>query len=138
MPPSAAELAIKGCLSQTYGRQKNLPSVVTKLTAHFVGRGESLADLPLPVDTDDVAPWEAEWMAHMTDAGCTSSADKVKLIQWLKARGGATTGREADSVKSWANDVLTDLEAIGVVLDPRQTAELRAKIGLNITPFIEW
>ena len=128
MAPAAAELALVGCFQQVYGRHKNRQFVVEKLAAHFTGRGEALPDLQLAVDLDDVESWEVEWDAHMVDANCESKADRIKLIQWLKARSGNAGGRDIDKVKSWANDVINDLESVGVVLDARQTAELRAKI----------
>ena len=128
MAPSSDELAMRGCFAQPYNGVALRPAVQAALVAHFVARGETLRDLPLAVDVDDLPTWESEWKAHLVDAGNGSAADAIRLLKWLKARSGSSLGRETDKTKSLANDVICDLEQIGVILGARETAELRARI----------
>ena len=128
MAPSSEEIALKGCFAQAYNGVVLRDAVQKDLVAHFVGRGEALRDLPLAVDVDDLTTWESEWVAHLRDSGNTSSADGIRLVKWLKARSGSAAGRDTDKNKSLANDIICDLEAIGVVLAPKESAELRARI----------
>ena len=67
---SAASAALLAEFSKRHGRHilpKDL--IVQKIVDFFVARGESLAELPLEVDLEDEASWEAEWL-HSGSTGC--------------------------------------------------------------------
>ena len=56
--------------AKRYGRHRLHPELVqAKLVAFFAGRGESVDELPLAVDKEDMEAWADEWRQRAADAG---------------------------------------------------------------------
>ena len=64
------------------------PLVQDKLVAYFGSRGETVTELELVPDRDNLDTWRAEWDATLVDAEITSAADRLKTIGWLESKGG--------------------------------------------------
>ena len=114
MAPSAAELALEAEFAIKHGRYAlSKPLIRDKLIAYWSGRGETLVDLPLDVDNDDVTSWEGEWKAMAASAGVADAVDQNRLIGWLKARANPAVGSGGTHSESLASRVMTSLEAAG-------------------------
>ena len=125
---TAAAAALQATLYRRHGRHAlSRPLVADKLHAFFVARGESINDLPLDVDVDDVDSWADAWKAMAVDAGVALESDRVRLIAWLHARGRPdSTARAAGGL---ANTALEALEAHGVTVSPDAIAGMQNAIA---------
>ena len=84
--------------------------VQDKLSIFFAGRGETVGELPLDVDKDNLEQWAEEWRQKAEDAGVASRSDREAIVNWLKektkvnSKGGAvktdTVQRVLDSLAS--------------------------------------
>ena len=72
----ASVAAIVAAFSTTYGRFSVTESSRNKLVEVWRGKGETLAELPLDVDVDDVESWKTEWEAMLDDAGIDAKTER--------------------------------------------------------------
>ena len=94
MAPSATEIAIRGALSRTHGPYKNhVSKVVDPLVSYFVGRGDSLVDVPLDVPSTAKADHERRWRARLLAAGILDAGDVEDFLLWMDSR--SQNGRRA-------------------------------------------
>ena len=87
----AAKAALQGEFGKSVGARRLHTEVQAALVRRYVARGEALTELPLDVEKDDVASWEAGWRAELTASGITDAGDSVRFIQWLHARSNFAT-----------------------------------------------
>ena len=75
--------------------------VQEKLVAFFAGRGESIGELPVDVDVNDVEAWAQEWVVRAKDAGIKAESDRNSVVALLKARStlGAGGGVHTDQAQ---------------------------------------
>ena len=102
----AAAAALLAVLSKRHGRHV-LPRdlVVAKLVEFFARRGESISDLPLAVDEEDVPSWETLWLEIAADAGIEATSDRRRLVDFLRVRSkpeGDTAVRDASGLANVA------------------------------------
>eukprot|EP00966_Prymnesium_polylepis_P209443 4851676-Prymnesium_polylepis.1 len=126
---AAAVVAIKAELSKRHGRH-HLPAVVVeKLVRFFTSRGESLADLSLDVDDDDVEAWEKLWAVVAEDAGVDTASDRLRVVQYLHARSRPSSGTTRDAT-GVANVAITALEANGVSISSEAAAAMQNALAI--------
>ena len=114
MPPSAAETAIVTALARQHGVYKlNVKAVVEPLAAYYVGRGESLADIPLDVPSVNKADHERRWRARLTAAGVADAGDCEDFLLWMDARSAPVGSGGAGAASGLAKVALVALEAAG-------------------------
>ena len=87
---SPAQLAAHRAVWSGVHGNKRLPKALVqdKLVAYFGSRGETVTELELVPDKDNLDAWRAEWDATLLDAEITSAADRLKTIGWLESKGG--------------------------------------------------
>ena len=114
MAPSASEIAIRGALVRTHGPYKNnVAKVVEPLVAYFVGRGESLVDVPLDVPSTSKSDHERRWRAKLLAAGITDAGDVEDFLLWMDARSAPSGSGGAGTASGLAKVALVALEAAG-------------------------
>ena len=114
MAPTAGEIAIKGALSRAHGPYKmHVANVVDPLVAYFVGRGESLVDIPLDVPSSGKVDHERRWRAKLAAAGITDGGDVEDFLLWMDARSAPAGAGGAGVASGLAKVALVALEAAG-------------------------
>ena len=101
MAPTAGEIAIKGALSRTHGPYKNhAANVVDPLVTYFVGRGDSLVDIPLDAPSSGKADHERRWRAKLAAAGITDGGDVCPTN--LKCGGAKPREAQGERARWWS------------------------------------
>ena len=118
----ASVAAIVAAFSTTYGRFSVTESSRNKLVEVWRGKGETLAELPLDVDVDDVESWKTEWEAILDDAGINAKTERVRIILWLEARRGPKGAKRTDVSKT--RQTLEILDKYGTVVPSGAIAKL--------------
>ena len=126
---AAATAAVKAKLSKRHGRHHLPANVVAKLVQFFTGRGESLVDLPLDVDDDDVDAWEKLWGVIAEDAGVDVSSDRLRVVQYLHVRSKPASGATRDAT-GVANVAIMALEANGVAISSEAAAAMQNALAV--------
>eukprot|EP00966_Prymnesium_polylepis_P002322 53506-Prymnesium_polylepis.1 len=126
---AAAVAAIKAELSKRHGRHHLPSAVVDKLVQFFTSRGESLADLALDVDDDDVDAWEKLWGVVEEDAGVDTASDRLRVVQYLHARSKPASGTTRDAT-GVANVAIMALEANGVAISSEAAAAMQNALAV--------
>ena len=101
------------------------------LVKRFVARGESLTELPLDVEKDDVESWESYWRAELAASGIADAGDSVRFIQWLHARSNPVTAA-AKGASGTLLKVLEALAAHGVVVPSTAVSGISAALSAGI------
>ena len=88
--------------------------VAELLVEYFTRRGESVDDLPIDVDRDNVEAWTQEWRDKASDAGITGKSDIEAVVNMLKERSRllAPGARHADA----ASRIVDSLTHVGATL----------------------
>ena len=114
MAPTASEIAIKGALSRVHGPYKNnATKVVDPLVSYFIGRGDTLVDVPLDVPSGGKADHERRWRAKLLAAGINDEGDVEDFLLWMDARSAPSGAGGAGTASGLAKVALVALEAAG-------------------------
>ena len=126
---AAAIAAIQAEFSKRRGRHKLPAAVIVKIVEFFASRGESLADLPLDLDEDDVTSWEKLWHSIGEDAGVSTASDRLRVVQFLHARSRPASGTARDA-SGVANVALVALEANGVSISAEAAVAMQNALSV--------
>lgn len=118
---SPAQLAAHRAVWSGVHGNKRLPKALVqdKLVAYFGSRGETVTELELVPDKDNLDAWRAEWDATLIDAEVSSAADRLKTIGWLESKGGLRGSVSAvTGSTNLARMALEAFESVGASVPP--------------------
>ena len=119
---SPAQLAAHRAVWSGVHGNKRLPKALVqeKLVTYFGSRGETVTELELVPDKDNLEAWRAEWDATLKDAEITSAADRLKTIGWLESKGGlrGSVAAVTGSTNPLARMALEAFESVGASVPP--------------------
>ena len=130
-PVSAEEAAIRGALGRTHGVYKLARPLVDALVTYYIGRGESLTDIPLDIPSGGTVAHERRWRARLTAASVTDAGDAEDFLLWMEARAAPTGSGGAGSASGLAKVALVALEAAGDRPSVRGLVELEKALALG-------
>ena len=130
-PVSAEEAAIRGALGRTHGVYKLARPLVDALVTYYLGRGESLTDIPLDVPSGGTVAHERRWRARLLAAAVTDAGDSEDFLLWMEARAAPVGSGGAGSASGLAKVALVALEAAGDRPSVRGLVELEKALALG-------